>query len=135
MLSKMFRTKREKSSSFFLSSSPFLILPSIFLCEPKLADQKQIPYVSIFPWKLKLKNLHPCPFLMDRSVRGFFSKPFYFEMYLLGELFGDYPWWEYACCWGLPAYKVIHFLNSQISEKRIFKSLKDFLFIGIALWR
>ena len=69
----------------------------------------------IFPWKLKLKNIHPCPSFMDWSVRGFFSNIpralVFLNTYLLGKLFGDYPWWEYACCWGLSAYKVNHFFK------------------------
>ena len=136
----MFRTQRERSSSFFLLSSPFLILPSIFLCEPKLADQRQIPNVyfffcfsspfllfhSLFPFSPENgnKKFTPLSFPYGLECSGIFSNfswALVFLMYLLGKLFGDYPWWEYACCWGLPAYKVIHFLDSQISEK---KSLK-----------
>ena len=106
------QTSRSKTNSqcvfFFCFSSPFLLFHSLFPFSPENGNKKFTPLS--FPYGLECSGIF-----------SNFSWALVFLMYLLGKLFGDYPWWEYACCWGLPAYKVIHFLDSQISEK---KSLK-----------
>ena len=71
---------------------------------------------SHFPLKTETEKYTPLSFLygLECSGRFFSNIPralVFLNTYLLGKLFGDYPWWEYACCWGLSAYKVNHFFK------------------------